>query len=881
MVIKLLSFIKYNFIKCAILFLFFLSSNSYSQCAGTDSSLTICDIENPVHKNINLFSLLGGTPIAGGVWIDNSKPLEESIFDGMLDAQTLLNSESYTYTYVQDPSVCTDNEATVTITIGPYTGFPSPNVSACNDMSSFNLFAAFDGTKLAPLQNGFWTANTTSLSLSGNTISPSTLGVGNYSYTYTIPALGGCPQQSATISVSVFRKPIPGNPSNLIVCSTDNLAPYTNLNLTNYLQGQDPGGRWTENKAVTNELTSVNDNRINVQNIYNTLGSGIYNFTYTVLSNNPICTDSQSVVQIIIDKPLDFTGSTLVINSDICENEIATATYTATLKKGPQTVPAGDYIVTYSLFDGTTTKSFSVNDSFVNGNMIFDIDAANLKAVGNYTFSITNIVHVDSYGVCTNILGNISDVLTISPLPRINSATVKIDPICKGLPAQGEISGDTNLTNGNYRITYNLSGDNTFANQQLNFTVTNGIGLFTIPANLIPNVGVNTNFTITTITNLATGCTNTASLSKVFTVKPLPNISAVVLSINNICLNKDAVIQLSGLGSLTNITLDYSLSGANVLSNQSITIPVNAGNASFTIPASRFANAGNTIFTLNSILDNANGCAAVVSNKSQTFSVSAIPANPVSNNFNFCKNDLSTIASLAPSGSQYQWFDSVSSTTPLATTTLLVTGTYYVKEVNSTGCESGRTAVSVTINITDSPTLDTDGQNFCALDQPTIQSLSDKTNASGVLYWFDAAANGNQLTSNTLLTEGMTYYGYNFSTATNCYSDALEVTVSLSNCNVTPDFFIPDGFSPNGDQVNDVFRIPKIEFIYPDFTLEIYNRYGNLMFKGNRDKPEWTGRNSDYNVGIDGIAPNGVYFYVLQFNKGDKKPVQGRLYLNR
>src|SRR5699024_9009490 len=118
------------------------------------------------------------------------------------------------------------------------------------------------------------------------------------------------------------------------------------------------------------------------------------------------------------------------------------------------------------------------------------------------------------------------------------------------------ISGDTNLTNGNYRITYNLSGDNTFANQQLNFTVTNGIGLFTIPANLIPNVGVNTNFTITTITNLATGCTNTASLSKVFTVKPLPNISAVILSINNICLNKDAVIQLSGLGSLTNITLD-------------------------------------------------------------------------------------------------------------------------------------------------------------------------------------------------------------------------------------------------------------------------------------------------------------------------------------
>ena len=149
------------------------------------------------------------------------------------------------------------------------------------------------------------------------------------------------------------------------------------------------------------------------------------------------------------------------------------------------------------------------------------------------------------------------------------------------------------------------------------------------------------------------------------------------------------------------------------------------------------------------------------------------------------------------------------------------------------------------------------------------------------MYWFDAAVNGNELSSDELLEEGMTYYGYNFSTATNCYSDALEVTVSLSNCEVTDDFFIPDGFSPNGDTVNDTFRIPKIQFIYPDFTLDIYNRYGNLLFKGNRDKPEWDGRNSDYKIGIDGMAPNGVYFYILHLNKGNKKPIQGRLYLNR
>lgn len=880
MIIKLLFFIKNNFIKLPILFLFFLSSNSYSQCAGNDATITICDIPDPANKNINLFSLLGGSPTAGGVWVDNSKPLEESIFDGILDVQAIRNSGIYTYTYVQDPSVCTNNTATITVEVGPYAGVPSPNVSTCDDVTSFNLFSNFDGTQLAPQQNGTW-KDSNGVILLGNTINPKILGEGNYSYIYTVPALATCPEQSATVSVTVFRKPVSGTPSILILCSTDNLAAYKNLNLNDRLSGQDAGGTWTD-VSGTNQITSTGDNRIDVENIYNTHGAGIYSFMYTVLSSNPICNNSQSTVQVVIVEPLDFRGSTLVVNSDICENLIATATYTATLIKGPQPIPNGSYDVSYRISNGTTTNDITVRSNFVNGTFTFNVNPIYLQAVGNYTFTITNIASIINFGVCTNILGTISDVLTISPIPKINTATIKIDPICQGLAAQVEISGDTNLTNGTYRINYNLSGDNTATNQQLDITVTNGVTLFSIPANLIPTVGINTTFSITNITNLTTGCTNTSTLSKVFTVKPLPNVSAVVLNISNICLNQVATIQLSGLGTLTNITLDYSLSDANVLPNQNVTLAVTSGNASFTIPASAFTNTGNTVFTLNSILDNTNGCAAVALNKTKAFLVNTIPANPASNSFSFCKNDLKTIANLTPSGTQYQWFDSVSSTTALSTTTVLVTGNYYVKEVNSTtGCESGRTLIGVTINELDTPILDTDGQNFCGLDQPRIQNLSDKTTADDTLVWFDALENGNQLAANVLLTEGMTYYGYNFSSSTNCYSDALEVTVSLSNCDVTPDFFVPDGFSPNGDQVNDVFRIPKIEFIYPDFTLEIYNRYGNLMFKGNREKTEWTGKNSDYSAGIDGIAPNGVYFYVLHLNKGNKKPVQGRLYLNR
>lgn len=719
MIVKLLSFIKANFIKCSFLFLFFLSTNSYSQCAGQDNSVTICNIQDPANSSINLFSLLGGSPATGGTWIDNSKPLEESTFNGFVNVQTLRNSGIYTYTYVQDPSSCTINTATVTLKIGPYAGIPSPNVTACDDDELFNLFQAFDGTQLGPQQNGVWTAISNPASLAGNTIKPNVLGIGTYLYKYTIAAVDTCPEQSATVSVSIFEKPDAGAPSNLLLCSTDDLSVHSNLNLNDRLAGEDTGGRWTD-LSGTNELTSAADNRINVENIYNNFGAGVYSFVYKVLSSNPICTFSETTVQIIIEDPLDFRGSTLVVNSDICEDKIATATYTATLTKGPQNIPPGNYIVTYSLFDGTTTRSFSVNDEFVNGDFVFDIDKVNLPAIGSYTFTITNIVRTESRRICTNLLGIISDVLTISPLPKINTATVAIEPICSGYDAAVVISGDTNLANGDYRITYSLSGDNTAANQQIDFTAVNGVANFAIPANLIPNTGTNTVFTITNIVNMTTGCTSAVSLSKIFTINATPDVSEISLSIENECLEGDTVVQLSGLGDITNVTFNYSLTGANMASNQTISAEVSSGEASFIIPMELLANSGTTNFTLHSLVNDSNACIAVV--------------------------------------------------------------------------------------------LDNNTTSF-----------------------------------------------------------------ALENCTV----FIPDGFSPNGDSRNDTFRIPQIEFLYPDFALEIYNRYGNLLFKGNKDKPAWDGKNSDYKVGIDGVAPNGVYFYILHPNKGNRKPVQGRLYLNR
>jgi len=78
---------------------------------------------------------------------------------------------------------------------------------------------------------------------------------------------------------------------------------------------------------------------------------------------------------------------------------------------------------------------------------------------------------------------------------------------------------------------------------------------------------------------------------------------------------------------------------------------------------------------------------------------------------------------------------------------------------------------------------------------------------------------------------------------------------------------IPKGISPNGDTINDEFRIRTIEGCV-DTTPEviIYNRWGNVVYSetdydtSNPWRGEW---------GETGKAlPEGTYFYQITFEKG-------------
>ncbi|MEP2238773.1 MAG: gliding motility-associated C-terminal domain-containing protein, partial [Maribacter sp.] len=240
---------------------------------------------------------------------------------------------------------------------------------------------------------------------------------------------------------------------------------------------------------------------------------------------------------------------------------------------------------------------------------------------------------------------------------------------------------------------------------------------------------------------------------------------------------------------------------------------------------------------------------------------------------------LSNISVNVSDGSSITWFDAATGGNEIETSIVLVDGQTYFAATNSGGCTStDRLEISPTV-ITVAPTaISSDILLVCGLDNPTVlalRSLEDET--ENEVFWFITETGGIALTDDTPLLKDTVYYAEKYNSLTGCSSATrVPVTIDFSNCDPENyDFFIPDGFSPNDDGRNDTFFIPNIETIFPDFTLEILNRYGTSLFKGDINNPAWDGRNGS------ATAPNGVYFYIINYNKDNSEPIQGRLYLNR
>ncbi len=190
-------------------------------------------------------------------------------------------------------------------------------------------------------------------------------------------------------------------------------------------------------------------------------------------------------------------------------------------------------------------------------------------------------------------------------------------------------------------------------------------------------------------------------------------------------------------------------------------------------------------------------------------------------------------------------------------------GVYPVKVflVDSNGCKSETTA-PFSINVYPRP----EPQFTWLPVTPTL--LHDEVSFTAsyqngpITYWhWDF---GDYLTaSDTARTQNATYtYSYVSAypvqlIATNIYGCTDTVTRII---NVTEEFtmYIPNAFTPNGDGINDMFTVKGGGFVRDGFEMQIFDRWGELIFKSNDVDKGWDGTVKGVN------AKNDVYVYKIR-----------------
>ncbi|UHG92685.1 gliding motility-associated C-terminal domain-containing protein [Spirosoma oryzicola] len=167
---------------------------------------------------------------------------------------------------------------------------------------------------------------------------------------------------------------------------------------------------------------------------------------------------------------------------------------------------------------------------------------------------------------------------------------------------------------------------------------------------------------------------------------------------------------------------------------------------------------------------------------------------------------------------------------------------------------------------------------------PTIQLTDSLITYKGNTFTFNPVYTGNP---NQFQWVSSTYLDNDHAanpTITNILDD-ITYTIAIQNSSgceakdtihvtVFERVWVPDAFTPNGDGMNDVLRLPGIE-AFPDAVVTIFNRWGEVVYLSK----------NGYKQPFDGTSngnalPTGVYPYTLR-PIPNKPSIEGRLLLLR
>jgi hypothetical protein len=188
-------------------------------------------------------------------------------------------------------------------------------------------------------------------------------------------------------------------------------------------------------------------------------------------------------------------------------------------------------------------------------------------------------------------------------------------------------------------------------------------------------------------------------------------------------------------------------------------------------------------------------------------------------------------------------------------------GSYYQTLKSGNGCDS---VIYYNLKIIKSPSHLTAPPDTCLNSSTTIKLIA--TEGYENYLWNNVIS-----TDPSYIVKSPGIYTVKVENVCGTKSDTVEV---YDKCNFP--IYFPNAFTPNGDQLNDVLRVPwanKNKLV----RLRIYNRYGQVVFSATKATEQWDGT-------YKGIQqPVGAYIYVLEMKglSGQKQDQKGTILLLR
>ncbi len=242
---------------------------------------------------------------------------------------------------------------------------------------------------------------------------------------------------------------------------------------------------------------------------------------------------------------------------------------------------------------------------------------------------------------------------------------------------------------------------------------------------------------------------------------------------------------------------------------------------------------------------------------SDTVNITAMPAPNIDlgPDRHICPEQTIVLDATYGGNSRYLWHAGDTTATYTATSG----GTYWVTVTTEYKCV-GSDSVALTFHPKPVVSL---GPDTSVCEETPLVLRPGKINADSLI-WSDGST-GDVLT--------VKYGGEYIVTGINkcgTESDTMIVT------NIFCDIWVPNAFTPNGDGMNDVFRVLGNTGRMEQFSLSIFNRWGERMFQTHDRNQGWDG------IYKGGGALMGTYVYMLEYSIAGKPVLQkGNFHLLR